>query len=157
MAHLSSGSRKVRRLIGTALLAGALASCASTGNLSAKVAESTLASGWRVDCTGDQFKAQRTCFAGTFGDTRATLKFFQIGYVNGAGPGLFVPHDFPGRTPTVRVDNGPVLSDPAAIVEALKAGTTAYVVFHVWPTGEERMTVDVRGFSEAYALLLTKL
>lgn len=66
---------------------------------------------------------------------------------------LLVPHDFPGRSPTIRVDAGPVLDKPADMVAAMRRGATAYVVFHVWPRGEERMTVSLAGFSEAYDLL----
>lgn len=147
-----------RAIAASLLVSMALTGCTgSAATIKRQVDETTLASGWRVDCKADEFKDQRTCFAGTFGDSRHTYKFFQIAYVNGTGPRLVVPHDFPGRDATVRVDDGPVLSDPTAIVAALKSGTTAYVVFHVWPTGEERMTVDVRGFPEAYAALMAKI
>ena len=135
-------------------MALALAGCASTSAVRTKAEATTDANGWRVDCRSDQYTNERTCFAGTFGKgARSALSFFQIAYVNGKGPHLFVPHDFPGRTPTVRVDNGAVLTDPKAIVSALSAGSTAYVVFHVWPTGEDRMSVSTAGFASAYQRL----
>lgn len=135
----------------------ALAGCSATAAAKKTVEAQTVAGNWRVHCTDDQFKSERTCYAGTFGETRHTFKFFQIAYVNRTGPIVLTPHDFPGRVATVRVDDGPVLTDPAAIVNALKSGTTAYVVFHIWPTGEERMTLPVAGFAEAYAALLAKV
>lgn len=134
-----------------------LAGCASTNPAMQRANDTTLASGWRVDCTDDQALAQRTCYAGTFGETSETLKFFQIAFVNKTGPLLRTPHDFPGRTPSVRVGDGPVLTDPAKIVEALKAGGTAYVAFDVWPYGGQRMIVKVDGFAEAYQLLLQRV
>lgn len=142
------------RLLFAALVAAILNGCtAGASAVRSELSGTTLASGWRVFCKDDQFKAERTCTAGTFGDTRHTFKFFQVYFVNGKGPFLLVPHDFPGRSPTIRVDAGPVLDKPADMVAAMRRGATAYVVFHVWPRGEERMTVSLAGFSEAYDLL----
>src|SRR3569623_1131940 len=136
----------------------ALTGCASTASKLEYDASLFPGGNWRVDCTDDHAKAQTTCFAGTFASSStATSKAFQIIYINKIGPLLMVNNDFPGETPTVRVDDGPVLSDPSAIVEALRAGRTAYVVFYQWPRGEERMTVDVTGFSAAYRALLQRL
>jgi hypothetical protein len=138
----------------------ALAGCSTVSSISDSVKrydESLVAGGWSVRCNDDQYKDERTCFAGTFGDTTYKLKFFQIAYVDGRGPLLLTPSDFPGRTPSVRVDNGPVLTDPTAIVAALRQGGTAYVLFHAWPDGEKRMTVRLEGFGTAYDALLAKV
>ena len=113
--------------------------------------------GWRVDCSTDHHKAERRCFAGSF-DVEGR-DAFQIVYVNRRGPVLYTPHDFPGRVPTVRVDDGPVIpaTNPNGILTALTNGRTAYVVYHRWPMGEVQMTVDVAGFAEAYSELLAIL
>lgn len=143
------------RLGTVTILAGALVGCASTGAAVKRAESTTLASGWRVDCNDDQAKAERSCFAGTFDKTSGA--FFQVRYVNGAGPTVFTPEDFPGRVGSVRVDNGPVvpLNNSAAIVSHMEAGKTAYVVWNRWPSGEQRMTIDVEGFAEAHQALKT--
>lgn len=133
------------------------AGCASTADVTAYKAALVPGGNWQVRCNDDHAKAERTCFAGTFGEATTTLKYFQIAYVNGHGPILTVPNDYPGKSATVRVDSGPVLSEPTAIVSALKSGSTAYVVFYTWPYGEQRMTVSTAGFAAAYAALLAKL
>lgn len=147
----------MKTMFGAAALLMALAACSTTGAtkaLKADIDAGQVNANWNVRCLDDQYKATRTCQASTFGDGRATFNYFQIAYVNGVGPMLVTPNDFPGRVPTVRVDNGPVLSEANKIVTAMRLGKTAYVSFHVWPTGEQRMTVDVTGFSEAYDRLL---
>lgn len=144
----------MRSLIAVLPLCLMLAGCSSMATTKAAFDASVIGN-WRINCVDDHAKAERMCFAGSFGpDARTTLKYFQIAFVNGVGPVLVVPNDYPGQVPTVRVDEGPVLSDPAAIVQALMVGKTAYVVFYHWPEGEQRMTVDVTGFPEAYAALL---
>lgn len=155
----------MRALIALAIAIATLSACSSTGDMVAlkEHYDSTIVEGqWRVDCTYDQYKSERTCFAGTFGDDhvgQGALKFFQIAYVNKNGPLVYTPNDFPGRIATVRVDNGPVLSadHPGEIVAALKQGTTAFVTFNVWPHGEERMTVALTGFAAAYVALQAKI
>lgn len=137
---------------------GTMASGGSRGaEIKRQIDATTLPSGWRVDCLRDEYKAQTRCFAGTFAKTGVGA--FQVSFINGVGPEIIVPHDFPGRVATVRVDGGPVnpTTSPQAIVEAMKTGQTAFVVFHVWPTGEQRATVDVSGFREAYPVLLQKV
>lgn len=132
--------------------------CRFAGRSPPDTAEHPPGGKWSVNCVADHAKAETTCFAGTFGDdARTTFSFFQITYVNGRGPNLAVPNDYPGTVPTVRVDNGPVLSDPVRIVEALKTGATAYVVYYSWPMGEEQMTVKIGGFAAAYDALLAKV
>lgn len=42
------------------------------------------------------------------------------------------------------------------ITSAMLLGESAFVVYNVWPTGEERMTVNLFGFAEAYDLLQSK-
>jgi hypothetical protein len=153
---------RILSAIGLAM-AAMLAGCSSSGNaIKARIDATTLShavgeEGWRVDCLTDHHKAETRCFAGSFDqDGRGA---FQMVYLNGKGPILYTPNDFPGRVATVRVDNGPVIPETNArgIVEALKVGKVAYVIYHRWPSGEEKMTVDVRGFAEAYQVLLTKL
>lgn len=138
-----------------------LTGCAATQALEAtakRQAETTLPSGWRVDCVDDQHLAQRRCYAATFVDDVP----FQVFYLNGAGPALMPGwHTYPGRHATVRVDNGPVLTVPTgtakAIVAALGEGQTAYITYHEWPKGERRMALDLSGFNEAHHLLLEKM
>lgn len=117
--------------------------------------------GWRVRCTEDYAKAERTCRAAKFGTGPSGGGVpFQIFYINKSGPYVMAGHNtFPGRDATIRVDNGPVLSASraGAVVSSLKGGRTAHVVYHVWPTGEARMSVDVRGFDAAYARLLSMI
>lgn len=117
--------------------------------------------GWTVICQDDTFKNERTCRAGTFGASPAGPGIpFRVVFVNGSGPTILAGHhNFPGREPTIRVDAGPVISATRtnAAIAAMRAGTTAYVVYHVWPEGEKRTTVDVSGFDAAYQRLLTML
>lgn len=147
-------------LIGLLMVAGCQTSAApetKVSTASAPTPANRSEEGWHVSCQYDQFKAERRCWTGTFGEKTPglILRFFQVSYTNGKGPSIWVPHDFPGRVATVRVDNGPVVSvtDASRIVEQLKAGTTAYVVFHVWPDGQRKMIVNLTGFNEAYAEL----
>lgn len=133
----------------------ALAACSPSGNAIIQNAkQTTLSSGWRVDCNYNQFKAENRCFAATFSGSSP----FQIVFINQSGPTIFTPHTFPGRRGTVRVDNGKVrfFEDAVGIVNDMKVGEKAFVVYHVWPEGERKMIVDITGFSEAYELLLKK-
>lgn len=136
-------------------------SCAQPGinrELQQQVRDTTLQSGWRVDCTYDRFKDVNRCFAGIFGEAPNTAPL-QVFYLNQRGPFIMAGrHDFPGRTPTVRVDEKKPMptTDAKGIIEALKSGSTAYVVYHVWPKGERRSVVKISGFPEAYDLLQKK-
>jgi hypothetical protein len=125
----------------------------------AEVKAQTTKDGWLVRCNYDQFKAERECFAGKFGDTRghgeASVK---IAFLNGEGPTIQIPfNDYPGATATIRVDDGPVLpiTESAALVKSFGSGRTAYVAFYNWPDGERKLTIDLAGFSEAYSQLLS--
>jgi invasion protein IalB len=125
--------------------------------ISADIQRSTLASGWTVRCAEDHHRAERRCYAGKFGKIAGMEgPPFQVYYVNKVGPKIIAGFDdFPGMMATVRVDNGRVIpvSNPGAIIDALRSGRTAYVIYYSWPKGEERMTVDVAGFAEALQLL----
>lgn len=117
--------------------------------------------GWTVQCTADHHKAERTCRASKFGEGPAGSGIpFQVYYVNREGPFILAGHNtFPGREATIRVDSGPVVrtSNANAVVRSLNSGATAYVVYHVWPTGERKMTVDIRGFDAAHKKLRAEL
>lgn len=117
--------------------------------------------GWTVHCTDDHHKAERTCRASKFGEGPSGSGIpFQVYYVNRKGPFILAGHNtFPGKDATIRVGSGPVISasNANAVVRSLNSGTTAYVVYHVWPTGERKMTVDIRGFASAHKNLLAKL
>jgi len=132
-----------------------VAACSPTSQaVYRRAIDTTLPSGWRVDCNYDQFKAENRCFAATFSDDAP----FQVVYINDSGPTLFTPHNYPGRRGTVRVDDGPVrfFEDATNIVNDMKVGQKAFVVYHVWPEGERNMIVDITGFSQAFALLQQK-
>lgn len=121
----------------------------------------TLASGWRVDCNEDHFTNSKRCFAGTFGSAPGFDRSipFQVYFENGRGPAIMPGFNtYPGRTATIRVDSGAIRSANAAqaVINDLRSGSIAYVVYHSWPEGEKRMTVDLTGFTEAYDLLLSK-
>ena len=86
-------------------------------------------------------------------DYAGSLLFF---FENGKGPFIQASlNDFPGRTAPVRVDSGKVRlqEDARGIVGDLINGQTALVTYNVWPTGQERMSVQVAGFAEAYTQL----
>ncbi len=134
------------------------------------VAETTLASGWRVDCLADDVKATRECFAGTFGspsyggDPHIPFRIvFRSFTPNGPmiGPILEPGYQtWPGddRPPTIRIDsNNPIenMQDPDLFRE-MDTGVLAKAEYWVWPTGPERMSVNLNGFHEAYQLLLAK-
>jgi hypothetical protein len=163
-------------LIVAAALAVLLTGCAqqtqvpdSMQSAKQRVADTTLPSGWRVDCNVDDTNATKECFAGTFGITAYK------GALNGPpfrivfrgpenGPllqGPFVEpgfQDWPGDeyTPTVRIDNNEPIHDNPALFREMDTGVLAKVEYWVWPTGPERMSVNLAGFHEAYKLLLTK-
>lgn len=150
-------------VIATAALAGCSPSqqgaklLAEGSAIGMRVDATTSSSGWRVDCTSDQYTASKRCFAATFGTGAAGSGVpFQVYYENGRGPNILAGYnDFPGREATVRIDDGVVrkASEATAIVSALSKGTTAFVIYNVWPEGERRMTVNIAGFAEAYAKL----
>jgi hypothetical protein len=121
--------------------------------IEAEVKASTLASGWSVRCIDDRYTAAKTCIAGTFSiDQRP----FRILFVNGKGPTVSAGFNtYPGRTASIRVDNGPVRSaaDAAAVIKDLSTGRRAYIIYHTWPEGPNRMELDLSGFNEAYAKL----
>ena len=161
-----------------ALLIGCAPQRAPTGLLPSsaqaaiqRMADTTLASGWRVDCLTDDIKATRECFASTFGTASyggdANIPFRIVfrsitpdGPLVGPilEPGL---QNWPGtdNPPTVRIDsNDPIenMQDPALFRE-MDAGVLAKAEYWVWPTGPERMSVKLAGFHDAYQLLLAKV
>jgi hypothetical protein len=111
----------------------------------------------------DEVHGTRQCYAATFGSnpwSTAPNVPFRVVFMNREGP-VVQPgfNTFPGRTPTVRVDdNDPIydMRDPK-LIEQLKTGRIVRAEYHVWPSGAERMTLDPSGFAEAYALLLQKV
>ncbi len=128
---------------------------------------------WSADCVVDQVTGVRRCFTATFGQA---MDFegngygpknlpFQIFYYDNEGPFVQVGlHTYPGRRPTVRVDdNEPVtVWDSAGVehrgkdqelVELLLSGTVARARYHVWPDGPQDMIVDLTGISEAWERL----
>lgn len=134
-----------------------LAGCTTTDGMAIKrdIDANTLPSGWTVRCTDDAYAAVRTCRAGKFGDEPNPAPF-QVFFENGKGPFIQAGlNDFPGRTATVRVDSGKVRpqEDARGIVGDLINGQTALVTYNVWPTGQERMSVNISGFAEAYEKL----
>ncbi len=137
------------------------AALAQGENIKAELNATTDSYGWTVHCADDHHKAERTCRASKFGEGPAGSGIpFQVYYVNREGPFILAGHNtFPGREATIRVDSGPVISasNASAVVRSLNSGTTAYVVYHVWPTGERKMTVDIRGFDAAYKKLRAAL
>ena len=130
---------------------------------------------WSAYCATDQVSTTRRCYAGTFGrlmlasgEPVGDKSFpFQVYFLNQAGPYVLVGHHtFPGRTPTVRVDdNIPIEVNDAAgvnalrphpeLVEKLRRGTAVRARFHEWPRGARDIYVDLTGFEEAWQRLLT--
>lgn len=149
--------------------------CAPLNPSSSAVAQ---ASGWRVDCLVDDIKATKECFAGTFGmldygpdvvfrgdasDARPFRILF-FGPENGplAGPFLFPGlQTWPGseHPPTVRIDSNDPITDmqSPALFSEMESGSVAKAEYWVWPSGPERMTVDLTGYRQAYQLLLSKI
>jgi invasion protein IalB len=162
--------RAAIQLIATAVTAASLSACAASDRTeywrgqfqpaADRVAATTLSSGWRVDCTRDAFTDERRCFAGRFGraDWGGPESIpFQIYYVNGTGPMMLAgDHDFPGRAPSIRIDDGPAGTATASpdVIAALRQGREARVVYHVWPHGERRMVVSLDGFAQAHDQLM---
>lgn len=154
------------------LLLVALTACATTHTSQvdreiaatlAQVRQTTLPSGWRVDCLTDEVHAIRTCFAGNFGTalggTSASIPF-RVVFVDAVGPEVQPGFStYPGRTPTVRVDSNPPVYDmrSADLINQMKHGSIARAEYHVWPTGAARMTLDLTGFAEALDSLLARV
>jgi hypothetical protein len=61
-------------------------------------------------------------------------------------------------SPTVRIDNNEPIYNmySPALFREMDTGVLAKVEYWVWPTGPERMSVNLAGFHEAYKLLLIK-
>ncbi len=135
-----------------------------------RVADTTLPSGWRVDCNVDDINATKECFAVTSGisayEALSSPPFRIVFRGPENGPllqGPFVEpgfQDWPGDeyTPTVRIDNNEPIHDMynPALFREMDTGVLAKVEYWVWPTGPERMSVNLAGFHEAYKLLLIK-
>lgn len=140
----------------------------STQAVMSQVAETTLSSGWRVDCVADEIRATRRCFAGTFGTPdyggSKSIPFQVVVYESSTGeqhgpvvePGF---NTWPGQNPTVRVDQNPPITDMGSrrLIEELETGSAAKAEYWVWPEGSRRMAVDLTGFSEAFQLLMSKV
>ena len=151
----------MRALLAAFLCAAVLGCGVPGGEIRKRVAETTLSSGWRVDCTYDHHLDSRRCFAGTFGKSASGARTapFQLVTINNANPHIMAGHHtFPGRTAVVRVDNNAPLpaTSYSALLPQLLNGKTAYVTYHVWPTGPERVTVNLEGIQEAYQILQQK-
>lgn len=137
---------------------------------------------WVVNCLDDQVLGLRRCWAGTFGREMASNGTpynsppsipFQVFFVsNGVATlGPFVDvglHTFPGRRPTVRVDEHPPISvaydagvsgrEPnPALVEQLRRGQVARARYHVWPSGPRDLFVELTGFEAAWQRLQQEL
>lgn len=130
-------------------------------------------SNWYVDCAVDAVSAVRRCYASTFGKSLghdgepygSNIIPFKVVYVDKSGPYVEVGvHDFPGRTPTVRIDDNKPVSvqdyggvqapspDPL-LVQQMLSGRVTRATYHVWPKGPEQMYVDISGFDQAWQRL----
>ena len=138
--------------------------------LNEKIRNEYVNSNWRVSCHDDAVTTSRRCFAGTFGEKMGHdgMAFggknipFQVYYFNEEGPYISVGfHTFPGRTPTIRIDDDVPRETPSEpLPEVAQRLRTAHVVrarYHVWPRGAEDMIVDVSGFDEAWQQLTARL
>jgi hypothetical protein len=162
-------------MIAMLVLQGCQATTGSSERVMKQVADTTLASGWRVDCTENQATAVRRCFTGTFGEG-ATKAPFQVYFFNKDGP--FVQagfHTDPTASAVVGVDDGkPHFLTPfnrfmaeqtykarkaegVKLVADLKTGEVAHVQYSPFPHGPKTMPVRISGFAEAYGLLLKKV
>lgn len=128
---------------------------------------------WSAFCNVDAVTGVKKCAAGTFayamdheGKPFGTKNYpFQVYFVNNQGPYVMVGlHTFPGRNPTVRVDDGaPVtvgddggVSPPVpapALVDQIRTGLVARARFHSWPKGAQDIYVELTGFEEAWQRL----
>lgn len=128
---------------------------------------------WSAYCTVDNVTTLRRCYAGTFGQNMgydgnpygSKSIPFQVYFLNDSGPYVMVGyHTFPGRTPTVRIDNndpveirdnaGVTAPGPSPIlVKQMLAGKVAKARYHVWPRGSEDMYIDLSGFGQAWERL----
>lgn len=128
---------------------------------------------WYVDCDEDRVTAIRSCFARTSGQVLGQdgepygqkIIPFKVVYIGNLGPFVEVGvHDFPGRTPIVRVDhNEPIIvqddggvrasSPNPALVQQMLSGHIARATYHVWPKGQEQMYVNLTGFDQAWQRL----
>lgn len=128
---------------------------------------------WSAYCTTDQVTTVKRCYAGTFGQSMGNDGQpygsknipFQVYFLDTSGPFLMVGyHTFPGRTPTIRVDDlVPIqvhndagitaLRPDPELVEALRTGSVVKARYHVWPDRTEDMLVKLQGFEEAWQKL----
>lgn len=123
---------------------------------------------WSADCIVDKITTSRRCFAATFGRPmkadgtpfmgQATIPL-EVFYVDSAGPFLQIGFNtFPGRDPTVRVDDGvpytfPERAPPAALLAELRAGRVLRGRYYVWPRGAADAIFDLTGIEEALSRL----
>ncbi|HOT82553.1 MAG TPA: hypothetical protein PLP17_06150 [Oligoflexia bacterium] len=117
---------------------------------------------WSVSCLTDQVTTVRRCWAATFARPmshdgmpygRANIAF-QVSYLNDLGPYIITLNDYPGRDPTIRIDNNHPMKftidgPQPQIVNVLRTGEVARVRRWVWPKGSEDIFVVLRGLSEA--------
>lgn len=130
-------------------LALALSGCAAP----ALKGESSI-SGWSVKCSADKALAQSQCHMAKFDDGVPFILRYRITSEGVSGPVVEPGYNtFPGRDPTVRVDQHMPVSDmrSAKLIDQMRTGTTAVATYHVWPGGRRTMSVDLAGFEAALA------
>jgi hypothetical protein len=123
---------------------------------------------WSADCTTDAVTNVSECRAATFGQSMdhrgqgygdKNLPF-HVYFIDQRGPFLRMGFNtYPGRTPTVRLDDGEPVhlaerEQQLELVGEMINARTARARFHVWPTGSEDMIINLQGFGEAWEKLL---
>lgn len=126
---------------------------------------------WSSDCTiTNPLEKTRRCFLATSaqrisasGDPVGSLKDnFQIYYLNESGPYFRISnHNYPGRTPSVRVDDNQVIQLPNTATETYQnvanqmlLGKRMLAQFTVWPDSMDTyMLVDLEGFNDGWKRL----
>jgi hypothetical protein len=158
--------------LGIMVLTGCQLVGTQTYSIIDKVNETTSPSGWRVDCVTDTIQNVRRCFAGTFakkmdhngyGYGRKSIPF-QIVYYGKIGPFLKVGfHTFPGRYPTIRLDDGDpitILDDGGGgrgdkiqpkLIKPMWSSQVLRARYHSWPEGHQDIIIEnLFGLEEAW-------
>lgn len=127
--------------------------------LSKRIRETTLASGWRVDCDIDKMTDKKKCFSHKrFDDQVVRVE------KNEYGTWLtFSLNSHPGRLGRVRIDSHPAISYEKTIItdkstvdtliSQMKTGKQGISQTTVWPGRPVELTFSLEGFGDAYARL----
>ena len=129
--------------------------------------EQTSQTAWSVSCVNDKVTGNRKCYAGTFGRRIGAngmpygqsnipyQVYFNVLRGESSGPRMFVGYNtYPGKTPTVKIDNNEPLKctkeNAAAIIQQMKAGDVVTARFYAWPDGPEDIQINLSGFPQAW-------